>query len=45
LNILPQWIVRVGRDLLRSLAGEPSPVPVVPLTQAPSEHVARGGRP
>ena len=31
MNILPQWIVRVGRDLVRSLAGEQ---PIVPLTPA-----------
>ncbi len=27
MNILPQWIVRVGRDLIRSLAGEQGPAP------------------
>lgn len=32
LNILPQWIVRVGRDFLLLLAGDEEPV--VPLMQA-----------
>jgi hypothetical protein len=47
INILPQWIVRVGRDLIRSLAGEPAPTPIVPLTQAapPTDRYAREGRP
>ena len=36
MNILPQWVARVGRDLIRSLAGEAN---VVPLTQAtPDEY-------
>ncbi|OWK43851.1 MotA/TolQ/ExbB proton channel family protein [Fimbriiglobus ruber] len=35
MNILPQWITRVGRDLIRSLAGEPAPGPIVSLTPAP----------
>jgi hypothetical protein len=30
MNILPQWVARVGRDLIRSLAGEAN---VVPLTR------------
>ena len=35
INILPSWIVLVGRDLIRSLAGLPEPpAPIVPLTQA-----------
>ena len=33
LNILPTWIVLLGRDLIRSLAGHPEP-PLVPLTPA-----------
>jgi hypothetical protein len=46
INILPQWVVRVGRDLIRSLAGSPAPTPVVPLTQAPpADRYAREGRP
>jgi hypothetical protein len=32
LNILPAWVVTAGRDLLRSLAGEATPI--VPLTPA-----------
>lgn len=33
MNILPQWITRVGRDLIRTLAGSPDETePVVPLT-------------
>jgi hypothetical protein len=39
INILPQWIVRVGRDLIRSLAG--SPAPVVPLTPADRDEADR----
>jgi hypothetical protein len=45
INILPGWVVTTGRELIRSLAGEPSPViPLAPATvdRAP---VARGGRP
>jgi hypothetical protein len=46
INILPQWIVRVGRDLIRSLAGTPTPsAPIVPLTPADREAAARGGQP
>jgi len=41
MNILPQWIVRVGRDLIRSLAGES---PVVPLSSDPS-NATRGAKP
>ena len=37
MNILPQWIVRVGRDLIRSLAGEQS---IVPLTTAQDRETA-----
>lgn len=33
MNILPQWLVRVGRDAIRALAGEAP----VPLTAAPTE--------
>ena len=32
MNILPTWVVVLGRDLIRSLAGDPSPI--VPLTPA-----------
>lgn len=35
MNILPQWIVRVGRDLIQSLAGGSSAGVIVPLTPAP----------
>src|SRR5262249_30471866 len=45
INLLPQWIVPVGRDLIRSLAGEPTPVPIVPLAPAPADQYARGTRP
>jgi hypothetical protein len=41
MNILPQWIVRVGRDLIRSLAGE---APVIPLTPEPTAD-PRGAKP
>jgi hypothetical protein len=35
LNILPTWVVAVGRDLIRNLAGLPdTPAPIVPLTPA-----------
>jgi hypothetical protein len=35
MNILPTWVVAVGRDLIRSLAGYPdAPSPIVPLTPA-----------
>ncbi len=50
-NILPQWVVRVGRDLIRSLAGAAPPAGVVPLTPAqPPEPdreagMVRGARP
>ena len=27
LNILPTWVVAVGRDLIRALAGYPTPIP------------------
>ncbi len=33
MNILPQWLVRVGRDAIRALAGEAP----VPLTTAPPD--------
>ena len=46
INILPQWIVRVGRDLIRSLAGTPTPpTPIVPLTPADRQAAARGSQP
>lgn len=32
MNILPQWVARVGRDLIRSLAGEANVVPLTPAT-------------
>ena len=50
-NILPQWVVRVGRDLIRSLAGAAPPARVVPLTPAqPPEPdreagIVRGSKP
>jgi hypothetical protein len=37
LNILPTWIVGMGRDLIRSLGGYPDPTPIVPLTPAEGE--------
>ncbi len=55
MNILPQWIVRVGRDLIRSLGGEAKPIEVkappqqiVELTAAQRpldgyQNVSRGG--
>jgi hypothetical protein len=50
INILPQWVVRVGRDLIRSLAGAPAPmVPLTPADAPPTATdrvtVARGGAP
>lgn len=39
-NILPSWMVITGRDLIRSLAGEASPI--VPLTAAGTSVVAEG---
>ena len=36
LNILPSWIVGMGRDLIRSLGGYPD-APLVPLTPAGGE--------
>lgn len=45
INILPQWIARVGRDLIRALAGEqlpPDPSAEVVLTAAPGQDA--GGR-
>ena len=29
INILPTWIVLIGRDLIRTLSGEAAPEPVV----------------
>jgi hypothetical protein len=45
INILPTWVVTVGRDLIRSLAGvapvqsptDDEPVPTPPLSPAPPE--------
>jgi hypothetical protein len=50
INILPQWVVRVGRDLIRALAGAPAPmVPLTPADEQPTATdrvtVARGGAP
>jgi hypothetical protein len=47
INILPTWIVGVGRDLIRALAGYPTPIP--PAAEEVPEPVAaagsnRGGR-
>ncbi|QEL15747.1 MotA/TolQ/ExbB proton channel family protein [Limnoglobus roseus] len=42
LNILPTWVVAMGRDLIRSLGGYPDPTPLVPLTPAETEP---GGQP
>ena len=41
MNILPQWIVRVGRDLIRSLAGESPVIPLLP----DSSNATRGAKP
>ena len=35
LNILPSWVVTAGRDLIRTLAGDASPI--VPLQHAPGQ--------
>lgn len=35
MNILPQWVTRVGRDLIRTLGGQATAAPV-PLTTAPT---------
>lgn len=48
INILPGWVVTTGRELIRSLAGEPQPV--IPLAPAAPDgadrtFAARGGRP
>ncbi|MGL6075888.1 MAG: MotA/TolQ/ExbB proton channel family protein [Fimbriiglobus sp.] len=43
MNILPQWIARVGRDLIRSLAGEANATPMVPLTPVPPQDPPYGG--
>jgi hypothetical protein len=39
INILPVWVVAVGRDLIRSLAG------FAPLPAAPGSPLAPGGKP
>jgi len=51
-NILPTWVVAVGRDLIRALAGYPTPIPPAaqepPLAPVPQPQVAgnsdRGAR-
>jgi hypothetical protein len=34
-NILPSWVVLIGRDLIRTLGGEPAPEPEGPGTAKP----------
>ncbi|MCZ2342563.1 MAG: MotA/TolQ/ExbB proton channel family protein [Bacteroidales bacterium] len=42
-NILPAWIVVTGRDLIRSLAGDATPmVPLTPASTFPPESETRG---
>ena len=41
INILPTWIVAVGRDLIRALAGYPTPIP--PAAEEVPEPVAANG--
>ncbi len=45
LNILPTWIVATGRDLIRNLAGYPSPPPIVTLTHADERNSQLGTKP
>ncbi len=52
INIMPQWIVRVGRDLIQGLAGAAPAPPIVPLTEVAPAPTAtdrvtgvRGGAP
>jgi hypothetical protein len=35
INILPSWVVLVGRDLIRTLGGEPAPEPEGPAAAKP----------
>ncbi len=50
-NILPTWVVAVGRDLIRGLAGYPTPPepapaapPPAPATPVAANNGSRGGR-
>ncbi len=43
MNILPQWVARVGRDLIRSLAGEANVVPLTAATPDDDRPPATGG--
>jgi hypothetical protein len=43
LNILPLWMVNMGRDVIRNLGGAPEPV--VPLTQVPPVSASIGRKP
>jgi len=43
LNILPTWIVMIGRDLILTLGGEPAPPAAVPSPTVPTP--ARSGSP
>jgi hypothetical protein len=38
MNILPIWIVNVGRDLIRGFGTDPGPASLIPLTPAPASH-------
>jgi hypothetical protein len=42
LNILPTWVVAVGREMIRGLAGGAPDEPVVPLDRARDEADGRG---
>ena len=43
INILPSWVVAVGRDLIRALAGYPTPIPpAAEEVPAPAAPVATG---
>jgi hypothetical protein len=44
INILPTWIVLVGREMIGSLAGQPTPAEETPYTEDvhPTEHVTAG---
>jgi hypothetical protein len=41
INILPSWMVPVGRDLIRSLGGADAPAPPLPSTATPAPVSAR----
>jgi hypothetical protein len=45
INILPTWIVMVGRDLIRTLSGDPEPAPAVPAAEAKDGHPPQAIRP